>query len=192
VACCDASHRAERRRPGQRRILGYSALQIGLAFLPVAIVMGALSIRYTDRLAGRFGARITLIAGLVLIAAALVLFAQAPAGGGYAIHDLPVMVLMGAGAGLAFPALMTVAMAGATPADAGLASRLVNTTAQVGGALGLAVLATVSAGRTSALAARGEGAAAALTGGYHLAFWIAAGLVAVGIAVGGTVLRSGD
>jgi hypothetical protein len=102
------------------------------------------------------------------------------------------MLLMGAGAGLAFPALMTVAMGGATPADAGLASGLVNTTAQVGGALGLAVLATVSAGRTSTLEARGDGAAAALTGGYHLAFWIAAGLVAAAIAVAGTVLRSGD
>jgi predicted MFS family arabinose efflux permease len=175
-----------------RRILGYSPLEIGLAFLPVAVVMGALSVRYTDRLAGRFGARAVLIAGLVLIAGALVLFAQAPIHGGYAIHDLPVMVLMGAGAGLAFPALMTVAMAGATPADAGLASGLVNTTAQVGGALGLAVLATVSAGRTSTLAAHGEGAMAALNDGYHLAFWIAASLVAVAIAVAATVLRSGD
>jgi len=175
-----------------RRILGYSPLQIGLAFLPVAVVMGALSVRYTDRLAARFGARAVLVAGLVLIAAALVLFAQAPVRGGYVLHDLPVMVLMGAGSGLAFPALMTVAMAGASPADAGLASGLVNTTAQVGGALGLAVLATVSAGRTSTLAARGQGAMAALTGGYHLAFWIAAGLVAAGIAVAGTVLRPGD
>ena len=176
-----------------RQILGYSPLRIGLAFLPVTVVMGTLSVRYTDRLAARFGARTTLIAGLVLIAAALVVFAQAPAhGGGYAIHELPVMLLMGAGAGLAFPALMTVAMAGATPADAGLASGLVNTTAQVGGALGLAVLATVSAGRTSALAARGDGTAAALTGGYHLAFWIAAGLVAAAIAVAGAVLRPGD
>jgi EmrB/QacA subfamily drug resistance transporter len=175
-----------------RLILGYSPLQIGLAFLPVAVVMGALSIRYTDRLAARFGARVTLIAGLVLIAAALILFAQAPIHGGYALHDLPVMLLMGAGAGLAFPALMTVAMAGTTPADAGLASGLVNTTAQVGGALGLAVLATVSAGRTSALTARGDGTAAALTGGYHLAFWLAGGLVAAAIAVGGTVLRPGD
>jgi len=175
-----------------RRILGYDPLEIGLAFLPVAVVMGALSVRYTEKLTARFGARTVLIAGLVLIAGALVLFAQAPIGGGYAIHDLPVMVLMGAGAGLAFPALMTVAMAGATPADAGLASGLVNTTAQVGGALGLAVLATVSAGRTSTLAVRGEGAMAALNDGYHLAFWIAAGLVAVAIAVAGTVLRSSD
>jgi EmrB/QacA subfamily drug resistance transporter len=173
-----------------RRVLGYSPLQIGLAFLPVAVVMGTLSVRYTDKLAARFGARTTLIAGLSLIAVALFLFAQAPVGGGYAPHVLPVAVLMGAGAGLAFPALMTVAMAGATAADAGLASGLVNTTAQVGGALGLAVLATVSAGRTTALAARGSGELAALTGGYHLAFWIAGGLVVAAIAVAATALRS--
>ena len=73
-----------------------------------------------------------------------------------------------------------------------VASGLVNTTAQVGGTLGLVVLATVSAGRISALAARGEGAMTALTDGYHLAFWIAASLVAVGIVVAGTVLRSSD
>src|SRR5579864_3004849 len=94
-----------------RRVLGYSPLQIGLAFLPVAVVMGTLSVRYTDRLSTRFGARTTLIAGLALIAGALFLFTQAPVHGGYVLHDLPVMVLMGAGSGLAFPALMTVAMA---------------------------------------------------------------------------------
>ena len=158
----------------------------------VVLCTGMLMIVLDDRLAGRFGACAVLVAGLLLIAGALVLFAQAPIRGGYAVHDLPVMVLMGAGAGLAFPALMTVAMAGATPADAGLASGLVNTTAQVGGALGLAVLATVSAGRTNTLAARGEGAMTALTDGYHLAFWIAASLVAVAIVVAGTVLRSSD
>jgi EmrB/QacA subfamily drug resistance transporter len=175
-----------------REMLGYSPLQIGLAFLPVAVMMGTLSVRYTDRLATRFGARTTLIAGLTLIAGALFLFTQAPVHGGYVLHDLPVMVLMGAGSGLAFPALMTVAMAGATPADAGLASGLVNTTAQVGGALGLAVLATVSAGRTSTLAARGVGTLAALNGGYHLAFGIAGGLVVAAIAVALVMLRSGD
>ena len=175
-----------------REMLGYSPLQIGLSFLPVAVVMGTLSVRYTERLATRFGARSTLIAGLALIAGALFLFTQAPVHGAYVLHDLPVMVLMGAGAGLAFPALMTVAMAGATPADAGLASGLVNTTAQVGGALGLAVLATVSAGRTSTLAARGDGTLVALNGGYHLAFGIAGGLVVAAIAVALVMLRSGD
>jgi EmrB/QacA subfamily drug resistance transporter len=175
-----------------REMLGYSPLQIGLSFLPVAVVMGTLSVRYTERLATRFGARSTLIAGLALIAGALFLFTQAPVHGAYVLHDLPVMVLMGAGAGLAFPALMTVAMAGATPADAGLASGLVNTTAQVGGALGLAVLATVSAGRTSTLAARGDGRLVALNGGYHLAFGIAGGLVVTAIVVALAALRSGD
>jgi EmrB/QacA subfamily drug resistance transporter len=175
-----------------RQVLGYSPLQIGLAFLPVTITMGTLSVRYTERLAARFGARTTMIAGLTLIVAALLLFAQAPVHAGYLAHVLPVVLLMGTGAGLAFPALMTLAMSGATPADAGLASGLVNTTAQVGGALGLAVLATVSAGRTSALSAHGAGTLVALTGGYHLAFWIAGALAAGGIVVAATVLRPGS
>ena len=173
-----------------RLVLGYSPLQIGLAFLPVTITMGTLSVRYTERISARFGQRAVLIAGLALITAALVLFTQAPAGGGYVSHILPVTVLMGTGAGLAFPALMTVAMTGVTPADAGLASGLVNATAQVGGAIGLAVLATVSAGHTGTLAARGQSLPVALTGGYHLAFWIAAGLVAAAIAVAAGTLRA--
>jgi EmrB/QacA subfamily drug resistance transporter len=172
-----------------RLVLGYSPLRIGLAFLPVTIMMGTLSVRYTEKIAQRFGARATLITGLILIAGALALFALVPVHGGFVEHILPVTVLMGTGAGLAFPALMTVAMTGVSPDAAGLASGLVNTTAQVGGAIGLAVLATVSAGRTSALAAHGQPAAVALTGGYHLAFWIAAGLVAAAVAVAGAVLR---
>ena len=173
-----------------RRILGYDPLQIGLAFLPVAVVMGALSVRYTDRLVMRFGARATMFPGLGLIAAGLALFATAPAGGGgYLSHIFPVSLLVGAGAGLCFPALMTLAMSSATPQDAGLASGLVNTTAQIGGALGLAVLATVSASRTSRLIAQHRPAAVALTDGYHLAFWIACGLVAAAAGVAATVLR---
>src|SRR5487761_281715 len=172
-----------------RRILGYDPLQIGLAFLPVTVVMGALSVRYTDRLVMRFGARRLLFPGLGMIAAGLALFALAPAGASYAGYVLPVMLLFGTGAGVCFPALMTLAMSGATEQDAGLASGLVNTTAQVGGALGLAVLATVSASRTSALLAHGRPAAVALAGGYHLAFWIAFGLVAASIVVAATVLR---
>jgi MFS family permease len=152
--------------------------------------MGALSVRYTDRLVMRFGARKLIIAGLGLIAAALALFAVAPAHGGtYLTYVLPVALLMGAGAGLCFPALMTLAMSTATPQDAGLASGLVNTTGQIGGALGLAVLATVSASRTSALMAQHRPAAVALTDGYHLAFWIAFALVIAAIAVAATILR---
>jgi len=172
-----------------RQILGYDPLQIGLAFLPVAVVMGALSVRYTDRLVMRFGPRKLMFPGLGLIAAGLALFAVTPAGATYLSHIFPVTLLIGAGAGLCFPALMTLAMSSATPQDAGLASGLVNTTAQVGGALGLAVLATVSASRTSALIAQGRPVAVALTDGYHLAFWIAFGLVVAAIAVAATVLR---
>jgi EmrB/QacA subfamily drug resistance transporter len=171
------------------RVLGYDPLQIGLAFLPVTIVMGTLSVRYSEWLIMSFGARTTLIPGLVLIGAALALFAQAPVDGSYARHVLPVMILLGFGGGAAFPALMTLAMSGASQSDAGLASGLVNTTAQVGGALGLAVLATLSATRGESLIDGGEATASALTSGYHLAFLIGAGLIAVAIAVAVTVLE---
>src|SRR5919112_1002890 len=134
-----------------QRILGYDALQTGLAFLPVTILMGTLSVRYTDRLVMRFGARTMVLSGLVLFAAGLALFTQAPVEGSYVYHVFPMMVLLGTGAGLCFPALMTLAMSGATHEDAGLASGLINTTAQVGGALGLAVLATLSATRSETL-----------------------------------------
>jgi MFS family permease len=150
--------------------------------------MGTLSIRYTERLVMRFGARNALLSGLPLIAVALALLARVPLHGTYFADVFPSMTLLGIGAGLAFPALMTVAMSGATPQDAGLASGLVNTTAQVGGALGLAVLATLSASRTHALTRAGEQTTAALTGGYHLAFWIAAALVLASIAVAALAL----
>jgi MFS family permease len=172
-----------------QRVLGYNALEIGLAFLPATIVMGALSVRYSERLVMRFGARRTLIPGLVLIGVALVLFAGAPVDGDYVRHILPVMILLGFGAGVSFPALMTLAMSGATHEDAGLASGLVNTTAEVGGALGLAVLATLSATRSESLIGGGDATASALTSGYQLAFLIGAGLVAVAIAVAVTVLE---
>jgi MFS family permease len=171
------------------RVLGYDALEIGLAFLPVTITMGTMSVRYSERLTMRFGARTTLIPGLVLIFAGLALFTRAPVGGNYFEHVFPVTVLLGIGAGMSFPALMQLAMSGATPEDAGLASGLVNTTAQVGAALGLAILATLSASHTEALAGDGHSAAAALTGGYHFAFWIAAALVLVTILVALVVLK---
>jgi EmrB/QacA subfamily drug resistance transporter len=171
------------------RVLGYDALEIGLAFLPVTIVMGTLSVRYSERLIMRFGPRGTVVPGMALIAAALVLFAQAPVDGDYITHVLPVMVLLGTGAGLAFPALMGLAMTGVAPNEAGLASGLINTTAQVGGALGLALLATLSTSRTETLTRGGQSAADALTGGYHLAFWIAAGLVVAAIVVALVVVK---
>jgi EmrB/QacA subfamily drug resistance transporter len=172
-----------------QRVLGYDALQIGVAFLPTTIVMGVLSIRYSERLIMRLGARTTLFPGLLLIAAGLALFTRAPVGGSYAEHVLPVMILLGVGAGACFPALMTLAMSGATHEDAGLASGLVNTSAQVGGALGLAVLATLSTTRTANMLAGGESPASALTGGYHLAFLIGAGLVLAAVAIAAVVLE---
>ena len=173
-----------------QRVLGYDALEVGLAFLPVTMVIGTLSLGFSERLNMRFGPKVTLLPSLVLIAAALVLFARAPVNGEYLTDVLPVMVLLGLGAGMSFPSLMTLAMSGATPRDAGLASGLVNTTLQVGGAIGLAVLATLATSRTEHLLAGGERTASALTGGYHLAFLVAAGLVVGAIAVAITVLRS--
>ncbi len=172
-----------------RKVLGYDALEIGLAFLPVTITMGSMSIRFSEPLITRFGARTLLPPGLAMIAAALALLAITPVHASYVTGLLPSMLLLGTGAGVCFPALMGVAMSGATPSDAGLASGLVNTTAQVGGALGLAVLATLSTSHTNKLLTQGQSQATALTGGYQLAFWIATGLVLVGIGVAVAVLR---
>jgi MFS family permease len=173
-----------------QRVLRYDAIEVGLAFLPVAVGIAALSLRVAAQLMMRFGSKATLIGGLVLVAAGLVVFRRAPVNAGYAADLLPVMVLLGVGAGLVFPALMTLAMSAATPEDSGLASGLVNTTQQVGGALGLAVLATLATTRTATLHAQGASTATALTGGYHLAFTIAAVLVLVAIAIGLGLLRS--
>jgi EmrB/QacA subfamily drug resistance transporter len=173
-----------------QRVLGYDAMEIGLAFLPVAVLIGALSLGFSARLVMRFGARATLLPGLALIAPGLLLFARAPVDASYLTDVLPAMVLLGIGAGLCFPSLMTLAMSGATRSDAGLASGLVNTTTQVGGALGLAVLATLSTTRTDGLLAGGDSTPSALTGGYDLAFIIGAGLVLAAIGVALSLLRS--
>jgi EmrB/QacA subfamily drug resistance transporter len=172
-----------------QKVLGYDALQTGLAFLPSTLVMGTLSLRYAERLMMRFGARSTLLPGLALGVAGLVLLTRSPVDGNYVEHVLPVMLLLGAGAGVAFPALMTLSMSGATPADAGLASGLVNTTLQVGGALGLAVLATLSSTRTEDLRAAGDSIPAALNGGYHLAYLVGGGLILAAFAIALLVLQ---
>jgi EmrB/QacA subfamily drug resistance transporter len=172
------------------RVLGYSALEIGLAFMPVALLIGAFSLGLSARLNMRFGPRATLIPGLVSMGVGLALFTGAPVGGSYVSDLLPSMILLGVGAGLSFPSLMTLAMAGAGPEDAGLASGLVNTTQQVGGAIGLAVLATLSATRTDTLLHDGKSVASSLTGGYHLAWAIGAALVVAALGLAITVLRS--
>jgi EmrB/QacA subfamily drug resistance transporter len=175
-----------------QRVLGYDSIQVGLAFLPVALAIATLSLGFSARLIMRFGARATLLPGLVLIAAGLLIFRGAGADASYATDLFPVMMLLGIGAGLAFPSVMTLAMSGATPEDAGLASGLVNTTQQVGGALGLAVLATLSTTRSESLQGDGETLASSLTGGYHLAFGIGAVLVGAAIVLTAGALRRTD
>jgi EmrB/QacA subfamily drug resistance transporter len=168
-----------------QRVLHYDAIEVGLAFLPVALGIALLSLGFSARLIMRFGARPTLISGTVLAAAGLVLFRSAPVHAHYLTDLLPTMLLLGVGAGLAFPSVMTLAMSAATPEDSGLASGLVNTTQQVGGALGLAVLATLSTTRTNSLLAHGGSFASSLTSGYHLAFTVGAVLIiaALGLAI---------
>jgi MFS family permease len=173
-----------------QQILGYDPLEVGLAFLPSTIVMGTISLRYTERLNTRFGARATLLPGIVSIAAGLLLFARTPVDGSYITDVVPAVVLIGLGAGLSFPSLMTLAMSGATVSDSGLASGLVNATVQVGGAIGLAVLATLATARTDGRLAAGESAASALNSGYHLAYLIGAVLVAAAFVAAVTLLRS--
>ncbi|MBA2764521.1 MAG: MFS transporter [Thermoleophilaceae bacterium] len=162
-------------------LLGYSPLEVGLAFLPASIVMGVLSLGFAERLVVDFGARRTLVSGLAAGTLSLLLLARAPLDAVYMIDVLAPIVLLGVGAGLMFPALMTLAMEGASDDDAGLASGLINTTAQVGGAVGLALLATVA----SAVSLGRESADpnVALNAGYHVAFLIGAALMVAGITV---------
>jgi EmrB/QacA subfamily drug resistance transporter len=168
-----------------QRILGYNAVRTGAAFLPISLTIGVLSVGFSARLNGRFGPRAVLLPALASIAAGLVLLARVPVDGNYVVDLLPAMLLLGIGGGLAFPALMTLAMSGVAPEDSGLASGLVNTTQQVGGALGLAVLATVASEHTG-----GATSSEALLSGYHLAFGVAAAFVLAAIVVAATVLRA--
>ncbi len=172
-----------------QRILHYNPLEIGLAFLPATLIMGTLSLRYSERLIMRLGAKGALLPGLVLLLIGMLLFARTPVEGNYVLDVAPAMVAVGTGVAMCFPALMTLAMSGATQEDAGLASGLVNTTVQVGGALGLAVLATLAASRTSDLRDAGHTAASALNDGYHLAYLVGAALVVSALIVALAVIR---
>jgi len=172
-----------------QQILGYSPLEVGFAFLPATIVMGTMSLRVSEPLSMRFGPRNVLIASLVFIAGSMLLFARTPVDGSFLADVLPATLLLGVGAGAGFPALMSLAMSGATPQDAGLASGLVNTSAQVGGAIGLAVLATLASERTQELIAEGESTAVALNSGFHIAYLIGAALVGLALVLAITVLE---
>jgi MFS family permease len=173
-----------------QRILGYDALEVGLAFLPATLAMGTLSLGFSEKLIMRFGPRRTLLPGVAMIGAGLLLFARTPVDGTYLTDLMPPMLLVGVGVGTSFPSLMTLAMSDAAPSEAGLASGVVNTSMQVGGAIGLAVLATLAEQRSDDLTAPGAKVTdAALNSGYHLAYLIGAVLVATALAIAFVVLR---
>ncbi len=172
-------------------VLGYSPLQVGLTFLPANLIMGAFSIVLSAKLVLRFGIKPPLVTGLGLAALGLALFARAPVDGNVLTDVLPSMILLGIGAGMAFNPVLLAAMSDVAPEEAGLASGVVNTSFMMGGALGLAVLASLAASRTDTLLAAGESEVSALTGGYHLAFLVGAIFAAVAAGLGAVLLRAG-
>ncbi|MGW8799322.1 MFS transporter [Streptomyces sp. NPDC055775] len=171
-----------------QKVLGYGSARTGLAMLPAAAVIGVVSLGVSARLIARFGERRVLLAGLVLLVGLLGLLARVPVHAHYLTDLLPVM-LLAAGFGLALPALTSLGMSDAKADDAGLASGLFNTTQQIGMAVGIALLSTLAASRTDELLADGQSRAAALTGGYHLAFMVGAGFLVAAFVVALAVLR---
>jgi hypothetical protein len=171
-------------------VLGYSALQVGLAFLPANLIMAAFSLGLSAKLVMRFGIRPPLMAGLLLAAVGLVLFARAPADGNFAIDVLPGMLLLGLGAGVAFNPVLLAAMSDVHPSESGLASGVVNTSFMMGGALGLAALASLAAARTHDLLASGAGSLVALNGGYHAAFVVGAVFAGAAALLSAVLLRA--
>ena len=172
-------------------VLGYSPLEVGLAFLPANLIMAVFSLGLSAKLVVRFGIRTPLTTGLLLAAAGLALFARAPVDGVFALDVLPSMILLGLGAGMAFNPVLLAAMSDVEPREAGLASGVVNTSFMMGGALGLAVLASLAASRTDTLLAAGAGQLDALTGGYHAAFVAGAVFAAVAAVLSAALLRGG-
>jgi EmrB/QacA subfamily drug resistance transporter len=167
-----------------QRVLGYDAFTTGVSFLPISLAIGVLSLGFSARLIMRFGARTVLLPALLSMAAGLFLLGQAGVDGRYWVDVLPALLLMGIGAGLVIPALMTLAMSGVAPEDSGFASGLVNTTQQVGGAFGIAILASVAADRTG-----GATDPASLVAGYSAAFELAAALALAALVLAAVVLR---
>ena len=172
-------------------VLGYSPLEVGLAFLPANLIMGALSLGLSAKLVMRFGMRAPLVTGMLLVALGLALFARAPVDGSFVVDVLPSMIFLGIGVGMAMNPVLLAAMSDVRQEEAGLASGVVNTAFMMGGALGLAVLASIAASRTDTLLASGDDSLAALTGGYHLAFVFGALFAASAAVVGAALLRPG-
>jgi MFS family permease len=173
-------------------VLGYSPLEVGLAFLPGNLIMMAFSLGLSGKLVMRFGFRGPLAFGLGVAALSLLWFARAPVHGSFLVDVLPAMILIGIGGGLAFNPALMAAMSDVEPQNSGLASGITNTAFMMGGALGLAVLASAATARTHHLAATGRGALPALTGGYHVAFLIGAAFAIAAGVVGATFLRNRD
>jgi EmrB/QacA subfamily drug resistance transporter len=171
-------------------VLGYTPLKVGLAFLPGNVVMGILSVGVSAKLVMRYGIKRPLAAGLLVAGIGLALFARAPVDGNFVVDVLPAMVLLGFGAGIAFNPVLLAAMSDVAPEEAGLASGLVNTSFMMGGALGLAVLASLAASRTDTLTAAGDGHLVALVGGYHAAFLVGAIFAVAAATIGVTMLRT--
>jgi MFS family permease len=174
-----------------QRVLGYTALQVGVAFLPANLIMAAFSVGLSAKVVMRYGIRVPLATGLMLAAIGLALFARAPVDGGFALDVLPAMLLLGLGAGLAFNPLLLAAMTDVPPGDSGLASGIVNTSFMMGGALGLAVLASLADARTSASLRDGVEAAAAQATGYRMAFAVGAAFAFIAAIVGAMLIRTG-
>jgi len=173
-------------------VLGYNPMQVGLAFLPSNLIMGAFSLGLSAKMVMRFGIRLPLAAGLLLAAGGLALFALAPVDGNFMAHVLPGMILLGLGAGMAFNPVLLAAMSDVAPSESGLASGVVNTAFMMGGALGLAVLASLAAARTNDLIASGADSLAALTGGYHVAFATGAAFAAAAAVLSAVLVRTGQ
>jgi EmrB/QacA subfamily drug resistance transporter len=170
-------------------VLGYTPLEVGLAFLPANLIMAVFSLGLSAELVMRFGIRVPLAAGLFFASLGLLLFARAPVEGTFALDVLPSMILLGVGAGMAFNPVLLAAMSDVAPDEAGLASGVVNTSFMMGGALGLAVLASLAASRTDTLLASGDDQLTALTGGYNLAFFVGAIFALTAAVLGGALLR---
>ncbi|MBV8975522.1 MAG: MFS transporter [Sinobacteraceae bacterium] len=172
-----------------QHVHGYGALRTGLAFLPLTLVLGLSSVGITARLMERFGPTRVLVAGLITITASLFLLSRLPAHTAYLPAIFVPFTLLGVGAGLSFLPLTMIAMAEVPSADAGLASGIVNASLQISAAIGIAALGTVAAERTKVLAGLGQHHLQALTGGFHLAWAIGAGAVAIGALITLLALR---